>query len=258
MTLSGKTILITRAASQSGDLRRGLEARGAQVLECPSIEIVPVDDWTEVDHAIANLNSYDWLIFTSTNAVEHFMQRVQTRGIHCTIPIAAVGTSTARKLQDWNLTASRVPETFRAEGLLESFPSDLQGIRVLVPRAETARELLPEGLRRRGAIVDVVTVYRTVRSEAGLADLRATLTCQAIDAVVFTSPSAVRSVAETLGDEGTALLSPIPIAVIGPIAREAVESLGLKAVMQPGKATVQDLIDAIEAHFGTSEGDKGS
>jgi uroporphyrinogen III methyltransferase/synthase len=239
MTLSGKTILITRAASQSADLRKGLEALGACVLECPAIEIVPIEDW-----AVPDLNSYDWLIFTSTNAVEHFIKRVQVQGV----PIAAVGTSTARKLQDFGLTASLVPETFRAEGLLELFPSDLRGVRILLPRAETARELLPEELRRRGAIVDVVTVYRTVN--ASLTDLRLTLTSQKIDAVVFTSPSAVRSVWETLGDEGGAL----PIAVIGPIAREAVESVGWKAVIEPAKATVQDLIKAIEAYFGTPEG----
>lgn len=249
MTLSGKTILITRAASQSGDLRKGLEELGAHVLECPSIEIVPAEDWTEVDRTIASLNSYQWAIFTSTNAVEHFMRRVQAKGIAFTVPIAAVGTSTARKLQEWNLTASLVPSTFRAEGLLESFPADLSGTRILLPRAEIAREILPEELRRRGAIVDVVTVYRTVKSETGLSDLRATLTSHKVDAVVFTSPSAVRSVSETLGDEVSSLLSTIPMATIGPIAREAVEAVGLKSVIQPERATIQDLIGAITAYF---------
>jgi uroporphyrinogen III methyltransferase/synthase len=249
MALLGKTVLITRAASQSGDLRKGLETLGAHVLECPSIEIVPVEDWTEVDRAIADLNSYQWLIFTSTNAVEHFMQRVQAKGVTCAVPVAAVGSSTAGKLEDWNLTASRVPATFRAEGLLEMFPADLHGMRILLPRAETAREILPQELRRRGAIVDVVPVYRTARSEAGLADLRTTLMGQTIDAIVFTSPSAVGSVSETLGNELTALLSPIPIAVIGPVAREAVESVGLNAVIEPNKATVQDLLESIERYF---------
>jgi uroporphyrinogen III methyltransferase/synthase len=208
-----------------------------------------VEDWTDVDRAIAHLDSYQWLIFTSTNAVEHFMQRVQAQGVKCTIPVAAVGSSTARKLENWNLIVSRVPATFRAEGLLEMFPADLRGIRILLPRAETAREILPAELRNRGAVVDVVPVYRTVKSEAGLADLRTTLSGKAIDAIAFTSPSAVRSISETLGDDITALLSPIPIAVIGPVAREAVESVGLKAVIQPGKATVQDLVEAIQRYF---------
>ena len=249
MALQGKTVLITRPASQSGDLRSGLEALGARVVECPSIEIVPIVDWTDVDRAIADLNSYQWLIFTSTNAVEHFMQRIAAKGVACAVPIAVIGASTAAKLEDWNLKAARVPARYRAEGLLEMFTEELSGVRILLPRAEAARELLPDELRRRGATVDVVTVYRTVKSEAGLADLRLTLTSQTIDVVAFTSPSAIRSISETLGDDLATLLSPIPIAVLGPIASEAVESVGLKAVIQPAKATVQDLVDAIQRYF---------
>jgi uroporphyrinogen III methyltransferase/synthase len=249
MALRGRTILITRAASQAGDLRQALETLGARVLECPSIEIVPVDDWTEVDRAIARLDSYHWLILTSTNAVEQFMRRVRAQGTACAIPIATVGASTARKLGDWNLTAARVPSTFRAEGLLELFPADLHGTRILLPRAETAREILPAELRRRGATVDVVTLYRTAKSESGLSGFRETLRNNTIDAIVFTSPSAVRSISDTLGEELTSLLSPIPVAVIGPIAREAAESVGLKAVIEPVNATVQDLAEAIERYF---------
>ena len=95
MELHGKTILITRAASQSEELRAGLEAAGARVIECPAIEIVPVEDWTEVDRAASNLPNYDWLIFTSSNAVELFMRRLQALGLTCSTPIAVVGAGTA-------------------------------------------------------------------------------------------------------------------------------------------------------------------
>jgi len=250
MGLRGKTILITRAASQSADLRQGLEALGAQVIECPSIEIVPVTDWSKVDSAISDLNSYHWLILTSTNAVEFFMQRLNAQGLGLsTTKVAVVGAATARKLKDWGVTALRIPEAFRAEGLLEMFPADLKGVRVLYPRAETARELLPEELRRRGATVDVVTLYRTSKSEAGLAGIRDTLTSESIDAIVFTSPSAVHAVSEALGDDGTGLLGKIPIAVIGPVAREAVETIGLQTAIQSPKATIPDLINALEEYF---------
>jgi uroporphyrinogen III methyltransferase/synthase len=247
MDLLGRTILITRAASQSGDLRTGLEAHGARVLECPAIEIVPVDDWTAVDRAAANVNSYQWIIFTSANAVDHCMPRVSLQGVVCQVPIATVGTSTARKLQEWNLSASRIPASFRAEGLLEAFPSDLRGERILIPRAEAAREVLPEELRRRGATVDVVAVYRTVKSDAGLTDLKTTLSREMIDVIAFTSPSAIRSFAESLGEELSVRLRAVPIAVIGPVAREAAEALGLKVAIQPDRATVQDLIESIRA-----------
>ena len=249
MELRGKTLLITRAAAQSEELRTGLEAAGARVLECPAIEIVPVADWTDVDRAVGKLNAYDWLIFTSTNAVEYFMRRVVAAEACCGIPIATVGAATAAKLNDWRLTASRVPASFKTEGLLDLFPADLHGLRILIPRAEVARELLPEELRRRGALVDVVTVYRTVRSSIGLADLRTTLANEKIDAVVLTSPSAIRSLAETLGDTLVTSLSSIPIAVLGPVAREAAEAAGLSAAIQPGRATITDLIQAIRVYF---------
>src|SRR5262245_7777202 len=112
MELRGRTILITRAATQSEELRAGLEAMGARVLECPAIEIVPVEDWTEVDRAASRLATYDWLILTSVNAVTHFMERLGTLALTCGIPIAVIGTGTAARLAGWNLTASRIPADF--------------------------------------------------------------------------------------------------------------------------------------------------
>ena len=149
MELSGKTILITRAASQSAELRSRLEDLGARVIECPTIQIVPPKTWKPVDDAIRRLNTYQWLLFTSANAVEQFMDRM---GNHRpTIPIAVVGSATAGKLEDWGLKPALVPQEFRAEGLLAAFSDNLVGTRILFPRAEVARELLPEELRRRGA-----------------------------------------------------------------------------------------------------------
>jgi uroporphyrinogen III methyltransferase/synthase len=249
MDLLGKTILITRAASQSQELRTGLEQAGARVIECPALEIVPVEDWTTVDHAADTVNTYDLLIFTSVNAVDYFMERVRVAGVVCQVPIAAVGTSTAQRLAGWNLSAAFVPKTFRAEGLLEILPADMTGKRVLLPRAETAREILPEELRRRGARVDVVVVYRTVKASGGLCDLRTILASETISAVVLTSPSAVRFVADELGEDLIPALQSIPIAVIGPVAAEAVESVGLRTVIQPDKATVPDLIQKIRNYF---------
>jgi len=249
MELQGKTILITRAASQSHELHSALEQAGARVIECPAIEIVPVEDWTAVDAAASELNTYDLLILTSTNAVDYFMPRVEAAGISCRVPIAVVGTSTAKRLSGWNLTPALIPQTFRAEGLLESLPQDLSGRRILLPRAETARELLPEELRRRGATVDVVTIYRTLKSPAGLMDLRATLAAENVSALVLTSPSAVRFIAEELGDELIPSIGTIPVAVLGPVAAEAAASVGLVVAIQPQHATVQDLVQAIRNYF---------
>lgn len=246
MELHGKTILITRAASL--ELRTGLEAAGARVIECPAIAIEPVQDSTAIDRAASQLHLYDWLILTSSNAVDFFMRRLDTLGLRCTTPIAVIGSATARSLLPWGLQPSRMPAKFRAESLLDTFPADLTGVRILIPRAEIAREILPDELRRRGAVVDVVTVYRTVKS-AGLTDLRSHLSHNQIDLVVFTSPSAVRYFGEELGDDLVPSLGSIPVAVIGPVAKEAVEGAGLKAVVQPDRATIQDLIQTIRAYF---------
>jgi uroporphyrinogen III methyltransferase/synthase len=253
MELAGKSILITRAASQSEELRSALEAAGARVLECPLLEIVPIEDWTEVDEAISQLDRYDWVIFTSTNAVEYFLKRASKAGAVCRVPIAAVGSSTATRLKEWNLAPAIVPQNFRAEGLLEAFPSDLHGKRILVPRAETARELLPDELRRRGAVVDVLPVYRTSKASQGSMDLRLAITREKVDVLVLTSPSAVRFLTETLGDEIQSILSSTIIAVIGPVAASAAAEAGLFAAIQPKHATIPDLVKAIRAYFNNPE-----
>src|SRR5215510_10772604 len=208
MALTGKTIVITRAASQSADLRNRLEDLGARVIECPTIQIVPPKSWKPVDDAIRQLHTYDWLMFTSVNALEQFMDRMGQR--RPAIPIAVVGSSTAAKLGEWGLQVSLLPDEFRAEGLLKAFPDNLVGTRILFPRAEVARELLPDELRRRGATVDVVTVYRTVRAAGNFREI---LELELIDCIFFTSAARIR-------DDVAILKSAIAVAVIGPVTRE--------------------------------------
>lgn len=238
MALTGKTIVITRAAAQSAELRNRLEDLGARVIECPTIQIVPPKSWKPVDDAIRRLHTYQWLLFTSANAVEQFMDRMDGRRL--AIPIAVVGSATAAKLGDWGLAASLIPKEFRAEGLLEAFPQVLASIRILFPRAEVGRELLPDELRRRGATVDVVTVYRTVKAFGGnLGDI---LQNDRVDCIVFTSPSTIPDDLHSI-PRGTAL------AVIGPVTREAARLLGLKPDIVPVESTVSGLVEAIGKYF---------
>ena len=239
MELRGKTILITRAAAQSADLRLQLEELGARVIECPTIQIIPPKTWRPVDDAILRLATYDWLLFTSANAVEQFLNRL--RGAPCGAPIAVGGSSTAAKLMQHGLEASLVPKDFRAEGLLEAFPESLAGIRILFPRAEVAREALPEELRRRGATVDIVTVYRTVRAHSG--DIGKLFETERVDCVVFTSPSTIPEDLKSL-PAGTAL------AAIGPVTEEAAKLMGLRVDIVPEQSTAPALVDAIRRYFG--------
>jgi uroporphyrinogen III methyltransferase / synthase len=243
MSLEGKTIVTTRAAAQSSDLRDRLVSLGARVIECPTIEIASPESWHKVDEAISQLNSYDWLLFTSVNAVDQFMKRVEQNGAKCAIQVAAVGSATARKASLWDLNVSLVPKDFRAEGVLDAFPTDLKGLRILFPRAEKARESLPEGLIKRGAVVDIVTVYRTVKAAQPI-DVRQILTQNQIDCIVFTSESTIRYLPDAL-DGDLSLLQHIPVAVIGPITRKAAESYGLQPSIEPERATIPDLVEAI-------------
>ena len=238
MALTGKTILVTRAASQSADLRSRLEDLGARVIECPTIQIVPPKSWKPVDDAIRRLQTYDWLLFTSSNAVGQFMDRMGGRRPQ--IPIAVVGSATAAKLTEWDLKPSLIPKQFRAEGLLDAFPENLVGVRILFPRAEVARELLPDELRRRGATVDIVTVYQTIKAFAGsIGDI---LESERVDCIVFTSPSTIPENLHTLPTD-TAL------AVIGPVTEEAAQLLGLKPDITPIQSTIPALVDAIAHYF---------
>jgi uroporphyrinogen III methyltransferase/synthase len=240
MALTGKTIVITRAAAQSADLRNRLEDLGARVIECPTIQIIPPKTWKPVDEAIRRLSTYQWLLFTSANAVEQFMDRMRER--RPSVPIAVVGSATATKLEEWGLKASLIPHEFRAEGVLAAFPENLVGTRILFPRAEVARELLPDELRRRGAVVDVVAVYRTVKAFAG--DLGEILESDHVDCIIFTSPSTIPDGLHTL-PSGTVL------AVIGPVTLEAAQLLGLKPDIVPVESTVPGLVQAITTYFAT-------
>ena len=218
---------------------------GARVIECPTIQIVDPDDWTPVDDAIRRLNSYQWLLFTSATAVEPFIKRLDLSGDQVHIPIAVVGTATARRLKDWHLEPSLVPSDFRAEGLLAAFPSDLSGTAILFPRAETARELLPDELRRRGSRVDVVTVYRTVKAEA----IREIVAGEPIDCAIFTSPSTIRYLAEELDAPLSEVLKGAAIAAIGPVTRDAAEALGLHVSIVPQQSTIEDLVSSVASYF---------
>jgi uroporphyrinogen III methyltransferase / synthase len=238
MELAGKTILITRAASQSADLRTRLENLGARVIECPTIQIVPPKTWKPVDEAIRRLNTYQWLLFTSANAVEQFMDRLHD--VPCRIPIAVVGSATASKVIERGLKPSLVPHEFRAEGLLASFPEKMVGTRILFPRAEVAREVLPDELRRRGATVDIVTVYQTVKAQFG--DVGEILEAEKVDCIVFTSPS-------TIPDDLTSVPAETAVAVIGAVTGEAAQLLGLKPTIVPAESTVPALVEAIRRHF---------
>lgn len=253
--LAGKNILITRAREQSGDFSTQLKKLGAGVIEFPTIEVVPPRHWKELDRAIDQLKSYDWILFTSANGVNFFWQRLEERGESPLLPsslkVCAIGPATADQLKRNGVFVHYVPKEFIAESILEGLKkSRMEGKRVLLARAKKARDILPKGLRKLGAEVDVVEVYRTVRPKGGSKKLRKLLAEGKIDVITFTSSSTVNHFADLLKKEDIKkLLMGIAIACIGPVTARTAKERGLKVRIQPKQYTIPALTRAIAEYF---------
>ncbi|MEO7271928.1 MAG: uroporphyrinogen-III synthase, partial [Vicinamibacterales bacterium] len=256
--LFGKRIAVTRSREQASELVEMLEDRGAEVVLAPTIQILPPDDPEALDRACAEASTYDWLIFTSTNGVDHFMERLLATGDIRDLKgvrICTVGPSTASRLARFGLRIDLTPSEFRAEAIVQVLKErgPLEGTRVLLPRADLARELIADELREAGATVTDVVAYRTVvgGAEAEETDLYRMLLDRQIDAITFTSASTVRNLATILGPDQTAdLLRTTVVACIGPVTAEAAQRLGIETAVMPARYTIPDLVDALVEHFG--------
>jgi uroporphyrinogen III methyltransferase/synthase len=253
--LFGKRILVTRTREQAGRFAELLEGQGAEVVEVPLIEIAPPESWEPVDRAIDRLETYEWVIFTSTNGVEEFFRRLRALRRDArrlgNARICAIGPATAASLERHQIIPDVVPAEFRAEGVIEKLaPYDLQGAKILLPRAEVARDLLPKELEARGATVEVVPVYRTVKSPTAADVLKPLLQDRRIDLVTFTSSSTVTNFVEALAQEDLkAMCDGIRIACIGPITKDTAERAGLTVDIMPQQYTIPTFAEAIAEYF---------
>jgi uroporphyrinogen III methyltransferase/synthase len=254
--LFGRRIVLTRAQEQAKEFGRLLAAFGAEPVEAPTIKIVPPASWGTLDAAIAKLSEYAWLIFTSVNGVAPFMERLgharhDVRAL-AHLRIAAIGPRTAEQLARHGLTADVIPSEFQAEGMLAAMSRyDLTGKKVLIPRAEVAREILPDQLRLKGASVDVIPVYRTVAPTAGLSRLKEQLQAGVIDVITFTSSSTVTNFVDMMGggEEARRLAAKTSIACIGPVTARTAEEHGLTVGILPTENTVPALAQAIVRYY---------
>jgi uroporphyrinogen III methyltransferase/synthase len=255
--LFGKRIVVTRSREQAGELIEMLEDRGAEAIPAPTIRIAPPEDLGALERACLEAGTYDWLIFTSANAVDWFMERLlaasdirELKGVR----ICTVGASTASRLSRYGIRVDLTPPEFRAETIVEALSGvgDVRGRRFLLPRADIARDVLVEQLRAAGGDVKDVIAYRTTldTERAGDYDIYRMLLDREIDAVTFTSPSTARNFVEILGREQAAdLLRPIVVASIGPVTAEAAQQLGIATTVMPQRYTIPDLVDALVEHF---------
>jgi uroporphyrinogen III methyltransferase/synthase len=260
-SLAGRTILITRAREQSGEFGSRLEDLGAEVIEFPTIEIVPPLSWEELDRAIDRLPSYDWVIFTSVNGVDFFWKRLSERMKKPQIPsllkFCAIGPATARQLQERGIRVDYTPKEFVAEAILQGFEKmAIRGKRILLARVKQARDILPKGLRRLGAEVEVVEAYRTIIPRGGAKRLKSILANGKVDVITFTSSSTVNHFVELLKKENVKeLLEEITIACIGPVTAQTAESLGMTVHIQPQEYTIPSLTQAISEYFNCEKRD---
>jgi uroporphyrinogen III methyltransferase / synthase len=252
----GQRILVTR--EHSGGFEP-LEELGAEVIQFSTVEIVPPDDWDELDGGIDKIESYDWLIFTSSNGVRYFFRRFfeKDRDIRELkgLKICAIGTKTAASIKKFGIRVDLVPETFNAEGLIESFTNTteplnrepLKGVKFLLPRAEVAREIFPDKIRELGGTIDVPVAYRTVKPEKHGKMLRRFLKEGRVTIATFTSAATFNNFREILGEDADELLRSVAIAAIGPVTARAIEKAGLKAHIMPAEATIEAMVEEIKA-----------
>ncbi|MEW6218251.1 MAG: uroporphyrinogen-III C-methyltransferase [Thermodesulfobacteriota bacterium] len=255
--LFGKRIAVTRSRAQASELVRQLEELGASCFACPTIEMRPPASWQELDTELDQVSSYDWLVFTSANGVELFMSRLLERGQDVRSlagpRIAAVGEKTGQALAQRGLRPDLIPEVFQGEGLVASFVGQgIAGQRFLIPRAQEAREVLPEALVAAGAQVRLVPVYRNVRPQGQEEELRRRLAGKQIDLVTFTSSSTVRNFLAMLQpagpDELAQLMAGVQVASIGPVTSATARQAGLPVHIEPPQATIEALVACIVRH----------
>ena len=241
--LFGRRIVVTRAREQASELRARLEALGAEVVELPSIAIAPLE------FSVPDLSGYGWLVFTSANGVAHFFDRaLAAKGLDARalagLRIAAIGPGTAAALSEHGVQCDLLPERFVAESLLDAFPAPVApGERVLLARAESARDVLPEGLTAAGYDVDVLPVYRTDMATLPAAALDRVRT-GAVDAVTFTSSSTVANFCDLVGplpEPGPAIVS------IGPVTSATAVARGLTVTAEADPHTIDALVDTVLA-----------
>jgi uroporphyrinogen-III synthase len=250
--LEGRRILVTRAAHQAGKLSDGLRALGAEPVEVPVLEIRPPEDPGPLDRALQQLAHYDWLIFTSANTVRAVVERAAALGVSITeaqMPqVAAVGEATAAAARNAGFSVAVVPETYVAESLIASVIASLAeqtaNKKILLARAEIARDVIPDALRAAGAEVVVVDAYRNVLPESAPALLRAALD-GGIDAATFTSSSSVTHLAEAARIAGIRFpLAGVPAISIGPITSATLRELGCEPAAEARRFDIPGLIAA--------------
>ncbi|MDN5347789.1 MAG: uroporphyrinogen methyltransferase / synthase [Clostridia bacterium] len=252
--LFGRRIVITRPRQQAQAMAEMVEDLGGEALIFPVIRTLPPLTWEPLDQALRNLQQYDWAIFTSANGVNFFFDRLKNLGLDVRrfygVRLAAIGPATAAALEERGLIPDFQPAEYRAEAIAAGLAGRVDGKKVLLPRADIARPLLAEELRRAGAEVTEVAAYRTVPAGEDMQGLKEMLAEGKIAAVTFTSSSTVKNLLHALGPEARDLLARTALACIGPVTAATAREAGLKVAVTAQEYTVPGLVAALTRYFG--------
>lgn len=265
--LFGKTIAVTRTVEQNVTLSTMLSALGANAVCMPTIEIADPDSFEALDGAIEGIAAYDWIVFTSANGVDRFFARMRALGAGdaralSRARVAAIGPATAKRLESYGIVADAVPGSYRGEAVFEAIRENeaaregsnndapLEGAKVLIPRAQVARDVLPKLLEEAGAVVDVAPSYKTVLpGEDERAKVRSLLESGEVDAITFTSSSTAQNLIAIIGEDNLALLDTVDLFSIGPITSATLVGKGLSVSAEASEYTTPGLADAIEGFY---------
>lgn len=247
--LAGKRVLVTRALHQAGRLSDGLRALGAVAVEVPVLEIQPPASFEALDAALRQFARYDWLILTSANTVRALMGRATELGLQleflASLQVAAVGEATAEAARKAGFPITLIPESYVAESLVHALGPQVSGKRILLARAEVARDVIPDALRCEGAEVDVVDAYRNVLPDGAPEQLRRALS-EGIDGATFTSSSSATHLAEAAQAAGVEWpLVRVKAVSIGPITSRTLRELGWEPEAEADPFDIPGLIEAV-------------
>lgn len=249
--LFGKRIVVTRARAQASDLAGTLEGLGAEVIQFPTIRITDAPDPEPLRRAALEVDRYDWIVFTSVNGVSRFWSALREGGRDTRalsgVSVCAIGPATAAAIEIEGVHPDLVPERYVAEAIVEALANEgeLHGSRILLPRAEVARSVLPDSLREHGAEVVEVAAYRTVPDGSEIEAMRERLRAGTVDMITFTASSTVQNYVDLLGAE----VGGARVASIGPITSRTAGELGLPVHIEASEYSIPGLVRAIREYY---------
>jgi len=247
--LTRRRVLVTRTPGRASELTARLQAEGATVISIPTIEIVPPESYGGLDDALARLDSFDWVIFTSAHAVEVFVQHLPSP----VVPkhIAVVGPATARAVEQHGFKVSLLPQRYVAESLAEALAPQVNGANVLFVRAAEARDVLSSALIAAGGLLTIAEAYRNRMPAESIPQLRTLFATPANfpDAITFTSASTARNLMALLEAGELTLPAGVVLASIGPITSQALRDLGLEPTVEANESTIPALTEALASYF---------